>query len=104
MAQFANLILLPSHCAVAWSHGRFRYTSSARWMDLMKHLERVGNEASQGKRDPYATASFLVDDRTLDRLHCIMLEIQEEDNETGHVDDAVNSVVTACEKASEMMG
>lgn len=99
MAQFANLYLTPNQCGVAWLYGRFRYTSSARWMDLMAHFDRVSREAIDGKRSADDTASFLVDDRTLDRLHSIMVDVNEKDALASDAAQVVERIIAACENA-----
>jgi hypothetical protein len=104
MAQFVTLYLTPTQCAAAWLYGKFRYSSSARWMDLMAHFDRIAREAVDGKRNADTPASFLVDDRTLDRVHSIMIDVNEKDGLSGHEQQVVEAVIAACEKATEIMG
>lgn len=103
MARFANLHLTPDQCAAVWVYGRFRFGSSARWMELVNSADRIATEANNRTRSTTDTACFVVDDRTLDRLHCMMLEIQEQDEPTGHIAEVIQGIVTACEKANEMI-
>lgn len=99
MATFADLFLTPSQCAAVWLYGRFRFASSARWMELVEEADQIAREAVDGKRSADDAVSFNVDDRTLDRLHCVMVDIQERDGLTGSSALTVEGIILACEKA-----